>query len=279
MDGEYRAARRAGDQRLSMESQNVRRRRFRVLGLAAALIVAIAGSGSTASAQTAPVVPAGSQTPAVPPTTYTVTVAETAPLPGVELPLEKIPAPVQTATDRDIAASGALDLSDFLNRRLNGVHVNEVQGNPFQADINYRGYTASPLLGTPQGLSVYMDGVRLNQPFGEVMSWDLFPSIAIASTTMMPGSNPFSGLNTPGGRPPIKPRAGKSRPGRRGERFSAATRAGLSSSSMAAGAPAGCIGISPATSSPRTDGAPTRRRRSISSSASSGGSAPPTTSR
>ena len=86
-----------------------------------------------------------------------------------------MPAPVQTATDRDIEHSGALDLSDFLNRRLNGVHVNEMQGNPFQPDVNYRGYTASPLLGTPQGLSVYMDGVRLNQPFGDVVSWDLIP--------------------------------------------------------------------------------------------------------
>ena len=56
------------------------------------------------------------------------------------------------------------------------MHVNEVQGNPFQPDVNYRGYTASPLLGTPQGLSVYMDGVRLNQPFGEVVSWDLIPA-------------------------------------------------------------------------------------------------------
>ena len=55
-----------------------------------------------------------------------------------------------------------------------------MQGNPFQPDVNYRGYTASPLLGTPQGLSVYMDGVRLNQPFGDVVSWDLIPRIAIA---------------------------------------------------------------------------------------------------
>ncbi len=185
------------------------------MSLPAALVLAIAGSISVARAQTAPVttVPVGSQTPTIPPTTYTVTVAETAPLPGVELPLEKIPAPVQTATDRDITASGALDLSDFLNRRLNGVHVNEVQGNPFQADINYRGYTASPLLGTPQGLSVYMDGVRLNQPFGEVMSWDLFPAIAISSTTMMPGSNPLFGLNTLGGALSIQTKSGYSTPG------------------------------------------------------------------
>ena len=110
-----------------------------------------------------------------------------------------IPAPVQTATARDIETSGALDVADFLNRRMNGVHVNEIQNNPFQPDVNYRGYTASPLLGTPQGLSVYMDGVRLNQPFGDVVSWDLIPRIAIASTTLMPGSNPLFGLNTLGG--------------------------------------------------------------------------------
>ena len=82
---------------------------------------------------------------------------------------------MQTAGSADIEASGALDLSDFLNRRFNGVFVNEMQGNPFQPDLNYRGYTASPLLGTPQGLSIYMDGVRLNQPFGDVVSWDLIP--------------------------------------------------------------------------------------------------------
>ncbi len=126
-------------------------------------------------------------------------VIETAPLAGIDLPLGEVPSPVQTGTARDIEQSGALDLAEFLNRRFSGVYVNEVQNNPFQPDINYRGYTASPLLGTPQGLSVYMDGVRLNQPFGEVVSWDLIPRMAIALTTLMPGSNPMFGLNTLGG--------------------------------------------------------------------------------
>jgi outer membrane receptor protein involved in Fe transport len=128
-----------------------------------------------------------------------VTVVGTTQLPGVQLPIEQVPAPVQLATDRDVRNSGALDIADFLNRRMTGVHVNETQNNPFQPDVSYRGYTASPLLGTPQGISVYMDGVRLNQPFGEVVSWDLIPRIAIASTTLMPGSNPLFGLNTLGG--------------------------------------------------------------------------------
>jgi outer membrane cobalamin receptor len=120
---------------------------------------------------------------------------------------------VQTSTAADLDRSGALDLSDFANRRLQGVHVNEMQGNPFQPDVNYRGYTASPLLGTPQGLSVYMDGVRLNQPFGDVVSWDLIPRMAIASTALMPGSNPLFGLNTLGGALAVTTKTGVSHPG------------------------------------------------------------------
>jgi outer membrane receptor protein involved in Fe transport len=146
----------------------------------------------------------------VPGTTVNVTAT---PLPGVDLPKEQVAAPVQAATGEDIEKSGALDLSDFLKRRLSDVHVNEMQGNPFQMDVNYRGYTASPLLGTPQGLSVYMDGVRLNQPFGDVVSWDLIPRIAISSTALMPGSNPMFGLNTLGGALSIQTKSGASHKG------------------------------------------------------------------
>ncbi len=139
------------------------------------------------------------QAPAPPAFEEAVDVVAATPLPGVEMPADQIAAPVQSATSKDLEASGALDLSDFLKRRATAVHVNEIQGNPFQADVNYRGYTASPLLGTPQGLSVYLDGVRMNQPFGEVVSWDLIPRMAVGSSTLMPGSNPLFGLNTLGG--------------------------------------------------------------------------------
>ncbi len=142
---------------------------------------------------------ASAQQPPLPSPTFNVTVTGTTQLPGIEVPIMTIPAPVQTGTARDIEASGAADIADFLNRRMNGVFVNDIQNNPFQPDVNFRGYTASPLLGTPQGLSVYMDGVRMNQPFGEVVSWDLIPRIAISTVTLMPGSNPLFGLNTLGG--------------------------------------------------------------------------------
>jgi outer membrane receptor protein involved in Fe transport len=167
-----------------------------------AWLVAVPIHPSTLLAQTPPGSP-----------TFRVDVIETTPLPGLDLKLEQVPAPVQTAIGADVDASGALDVADFMNRRFTSVFVNEMQGNPFQPDLNYRGYTASPLLGTPQGLSVYMDGVRLNQPFGDVVSWDLIPRMAIGSTTLIPGSNPLFGLNTLGGALSLQTKDGRTSPG------------------------------------------------------------------
>jgi outer membrane receptor protein involved in Fe transport len=143
----------------------------------------------------------------------TVVVIGTMPLPGHELDQSRIAAPVQTATELEIDRSHAVDLTAYMDRMLGSVYVNDMQNNPLQPDINYRGYTASPLLGTPQGLSVYMDGVRLNQPFGDVVSWDLIPRVAISSLTLIPGSNPLFGLNTLGGALSVRTKDGFSDPG------------------------------------------------------------------
>jgi outer membrane receptor protein involved in Fe transport len=145
--------------------------------------------------------------------TYQMDVVEATPLAGFDVPVERVPAPVQSVTTEDLQQSGSLDLSDFLNKRLAGVNVNETQQNPYQPDLNYRGYTASPLLGTPEGISVYFDSVRMNQPFGDVVSWDLIPKIAISEATLMPGSNPLFGLNTLGGAIAITSKDGISAPG------------------------------------------------------------------
>jgi outer membrane receptor protein involved in Fe transport len=161
----------------------------------------------------APAVWAQNPGQAQPAPVFRVEVIAATPLPGVDLTLDQIPAPIQTALDADIVGSGAIDIADFLNRRVTGVYVNELRGNPFQPDVSYRGYTASPLLGTPQGLSVYMDGVRMNQPFGDVVSWDLVPRLAISSIAVMPGSNPLFGLNTLGGALAMQTKTGRTSPG------------------------------------------------------------------
>jgi hypothetical protein len=95
-----------------------------------------------------------------------VTVVSPTPIGQGDQSLDEIPVPVQGLTSKNLEDSNSLDLADLMNKRLTSVYVNENAGNPYQPDINYRGYTASPLLGTPEGLSVYLDGVRQTSPSG-----------------------------------------------------------------------------------------------------------------
>ena len=135
------------------------------------------------------------------------------PLGTTGLELKKIPGNVQSAEDEEIHRHEAFGLTDFMNRRLESVNINDTQNNPYQPDITYRGFNASPLLGTPIGISVYQDGVRVNEPFGDTVNWDLIPQIAISSMEMMPGSNPLFGLNTLGGALSVRTKSGFSHPG------------------------------------------------------------------
>ncbi|MCP5357463.1 MAG: TonB-dependent receptor [Pseudomonadales bacterium] len=113
--------------------------------------------------------------------------------------LEELPFAVQSVSAQDLAQAGTLDLSEYLNRRLASVNINSAQNNPLQADLQYRGFTASPMLGLPQGLSVFQNGVRVNDPLGDAVNWDLLPRSAIARMDLMSGANPVFGLNTLGG--------------------------------------------------------------------------------
>ena len=142
-----------------------------------------------------------------------VTVFSPTPIGQPDQSLDAIPVPVQGLTAKNLADSNALDLADLMNKRLTSVYVNENAGNPYQPDVNYRGYTASPLLGTPEGLSVYLDGVRQNQPFGDIVAWDLIPKVAIRDMALIPGSDPVYGLNTLGGAISVQTKNGLNAPG------------------------------------------------------------------
>ncbi len=142
-----------------------------------------------------------------------VEVVSTTPIGSTGLILKKVPGNVQSAEDEEINRHEAMSLPDFMNRRLQSVNINDTQNNPYQPDITYRGFTASPVLGTPIGISVYQDGVRVNEAFGDTVNWDLIPQIAIANMDMMPGSNPLYGLNTLGGALSVRTKSGFSHPG------------------------------------------------------------------
>lgn len=153
------------------------------------------------------------QNPAEQLETPSVEVIGVTPLPGFGVPAAEIPSNVQAVTGADISRQRSINLPEFMNQRLPGVNVNEIQGNPFQPDVSYRGFTASPLLGTPQGLSVYQDGVRVNEPFGDTVNWDLIPMSAISTINLIPGSVPLFGLNTLGGALSIRTKSGAQYPG------------------------------------------------------------------
>ena len=142
----------------------------------------------------------------------TVEVVGTTPL-GAAMDVERMAAHVQQATAEQLRERGALDLADYLRRGFAGVFVNEAQNNPLQPDLQYRGFVGSPLLGLPQGLAVYQDGVRVNEPFGDTVSWALIPQSAIATIALQPGSNPLFGLNALGGAIAIETKNGFSHAG------------------------------------------------------------------
>jgi iron complex outermembrane receptor protein len=135
-------------------------------------------------------------------------VVGTTPLHGVGLPADMVATNIQSATADDIENLQGLDISEFMNKTLGSVSLNQAQNNPFQPDLKYRGFTASPLVGNAQGLSVYMDGVRVNEPFGDAVNFELIPESAIASMNLIPGSNPVFGLNTLGGALSIQTKTG-----------------------------------------------------------------------
>jgi outer membrane receptor protein involved in Fe transport len=170
------------------------------------------GASATAAAADAgaPAVPANAATALELPQ---VIVIGNAPLPGLGLPMNQIPANVQTADSKDMQRQQSLDLAEYLSNNFTGVNISESADNPFQLDIYYHGFTASPLLGTPEGLSVYVDGVRVNESFGDTVNWDLVPESAISTVTLMSGSNPVFGLNTLGGALSVQTKSGHDNPG------------------------------------------------------------------
>jgi len=156
---------------------------------------------------------AGDDANGEPPAPYETVVTATTPVHGSHLPRDRVPGNVQTVSGEALADGHSLDLTEHMNVALGSVSLNQVQESPLAPDVQYRGFLASPVLGAPQGLSVYLDGVRLNEPFADTVNWDLIPTNAIRSVNLMPGSNALFGLNTLGGALSVETKTGFSSPG------------------------------------------------------------------
>ncbi|MDB5405866.1 MAG: TonB-dependent receptor [Rhodospirillales bacterium] len=128
----------------------------------------------------------------------TIEVIGTSPLLGTGIDRDKVPGATRSMSESDLRREGTPDLVGTLNRQVPGVSINDVQANPFQPDVQFRGFDASPVQGTPQGLAIYQNGVRINEAFGDTVNWDLIPDVAIDRVNLV-GANPVFGLNALGG--------------------------------------------------------------------------------
>lgn len=119
------------------------------------------------------------QTPRIATTAPGPALYPTTPLSGSGIDAEKVPASVNVVDINQIDRAHSASISDALQQYVPGIVVNEVSGNPFQPNVQFRGFVASPVAGTPQGLAVYQNGVRVNEAFGDTVNWDLIPTAAI----------------------------------------------------------------------------------------------------
>jgi iron complex outermembrane recepter protein len=127
-----------------------------------------------------------------------ILVIGTTPVPGLRVDVAKVPGNVQSLFSADLAKEGTANLTGSMDSHLGSVNINDTLADPLQPDILYRGFEASPVLGTPQGLAVYQNGVRINEAFGDTVNWDLVPDIAIDRVDLVTAS-PLFGLNALGG--------------------------------------------------------------------------------
>ncbi len=123
----------------------------------------------------------------------TVDIVATTPLGGDTSTLD-VPSETQTLTGQQIDQLDQQTLQDALAIRTPGVSVTDSIGSPLAKSVDFRGETATPVPGTPEGLAVYMNGVRINESYGDVVNWDLIPPSAISQAQIVTG-NPVFGLN------------------------------------------------------------------------------------
>ena len=150
-------------------------------------------------------------------TTGNIEVLSITPLDGIGLTPDRIPSSLQNIKSKDLKSQQSTTIADFMSDNLLGISVTDTQNNPYQPDVTYRGYSVSPLQGGQTGMSVYVDGVRVNDAFGDGVSWDLIPTNSINGVSLMPGSNPIFGLNTLGGSLSIQTKGGRTNPGVKAE--------------------------------------------------------------
>ncbi|HXQ30602.1 MAG TPA: TonB-dependent receptor [Steroidobacteraceae bacterium] len=217
-------------------------RRIQIWGGAFGRLAALAAIATPAAFASDP-------SPTVP--TLPEVVIGTTPLPGTAMDVDKIPAHVETLRLGDTDSSATATVAEALAARLGSVAIDDTLDDAFQPTLSYRGFTASPVLGTAQGLAVYQNGARINEAFGDAVNWDLIPALAIDRVDLV-GANPVYGLNALGAALVLNMKNGYSYSG--GDAELAAGSFGERSAALEYGAHRGPLGVYVATELLDADG-------------------------
>ena len=109
-----------------------------------------------------------------------------------------IPARISTVTGQAIDAWEPRILADALGTQT-GVSLYDDLGSPFKLNMSTRGFNVGPVVGLPPGVSVFLDGVRQNEPDAAEVNFDLLPMEHVQRVELLSGSGSLLGPNSLGG--------------------------------------------------------------------------------
>lgn len=115
-------------------------------------------------------------------------------LPSVKVDLHSVPAKITIITAEDIQRTGARTVQEAIQYSTGIVMYNEV-GNAFEHRIDLRGFNSQPA----PSISVFVDGMRVNEPNFNTVNFDLIPVEIVERIEIVPGSNAIFGQDTLGG--------------------------------------------------------------------------------
>src|ERR687897_3476957 len=109
-----------------------------------------------------------------------------------------VPARISTVTGEAIDAWEPRLLADALATQP-GISMYDDLGSPFKLNLSTRGFNVGPVVGLPPGVSVFLDGVRQNEPDAAEVNFDLLPMEHIQRVELLSGSGSLLGPNSLGG--------------------------------------------------------------------------------
>ncbi|HEX5576199.1 MAG TPA: TonB-dependent receptor plug domain-containing protein, partial [Gemmatimonadales bacterium] len=109
-----------------------------------------------------------------------------------------IPARISTVTGPAIEAWEPRLLADALGSQA-GISLYDDLGSQFKLNLSTRGFNVGPVVGLPPGVSVFLDGVRQNEPDAAEVNFDLLPMEHVQRVELLSGSGSLLGPNSLGG--------------------------------------------------------------------------------